>query len=72
MLERLALLPIVSIDWPTVKQAVYVEKRYGLSYWDSLVIAAAQRAGCAKVISEDMNPGQGYDGVVVQNPFSGL
>jgi predicted nucleic acid-binding protein len=72
LLERLALLPIVAIDWPTIKQAVGVQERYGLSYWDSLVIAAAQRAGCARVISEDMNAGQSYEGVVVQNPFKGL
>jgi predicted nucleic acid-binding protein len=72
LLERLVLLPVVSINWPTIKQAVSIQTRYGLSYWDSLVIAAAQRAGCAEVVSEDMNPGQGYDGVVVQNPFKGL
>lgn len=69
LLERLAILPVVSIDWPTVKQAVGIKQRYGVSYWDALVLASAQRSGCAKVISEDLNAGQSYGGVAVENPF---
>jgi len=72
LLQRLALLPVASIDWPTVQQAVAMQQRYDLSYWDALVLATAFRAGCAKVLSEDLNAGQGYDAVVVENPFDGL
>jgi predicted nucleic acid-binding protein len=72
VLERLAMLPVVAVDWPTVRQAVRIQQRYGLSYWDGLVLAAAQGAGCSKVVSEDLNPGQGYDGIVVENPFQRL
>jgi predicted nucleic acid-binding protein len=72
LLERLALLPVVSIDWPTVWQAVAMQQRHNVSYWDALVLASAQRAGCTKVLSEDLNAGQGYGGVVVENPFDGL
>ena len=40
-----------------------------LSFWDSLILAAAASAGCATVYSEDLNPGQSVLGVTVQNPL---
>jgi predicted nucleic acid-binding protein len=42
----------------------------GESYWDSLIIAAAELAGCTQIISEDLNDGQAYFGINVQNPFN--
>jgi len=45
-------------------------ERFGLSYWDAAIIAAARTSGCRTVYSEDFNPGQDYDGVRVTNPFS--
>ena len=33
-------------------------------------LAAAERAGCTRVYSEDLSDGQDYDGVTVLNPFS--
>jgi predicted nucleic acid-binding protein len=38
--------------------------------WDAAIIEAARAAGCRQVLSEDLNPGQDYDGVVVINPFA--
>ena len=43
--------------------------RYQLSYYDSLIIAAARLAGIGVVYSEDMSAGQDYSGVTVTNPF---
>jgi predicted nucleic acid-binding protein len=40
-----------------------------LSYWDALIVAAAQRAGCRILLSEDMQPGRDMAGVEVLNPF---
>ncbi len=37
---------------------------------DSLILAAAGRASCSMVYSEDLNPGQFYSGVEVRNPFA--
>jgi predicted nucleic acid-binding protein len=34
-----------------------------------MIIAAAERAGCARILSEDFNAGQEYFGVLVTNPF---
>ncbi len=46
-------------------------KRYQLSFWDSLIIAAAQKARATVLWSEDLNPGQNFDGVIVKNPLLG-
>jgi len=35
-----------------------------------MIVAAAERAGCSKIWSEDLNAGQEYFGVPVENPFA--
>lgn len=41
----------------------------GIAYRDALIVATAERAGCTQIFPEDLNPGQSYNGIVVQNPF---
>ena len=57
------------IDHATVESAWAVESRYGMHFWDSLVVAAAQHMGCRYLLSEDMGHEQHYGGVQVINPF---
>ncbi len=57
------------IDHQTVETAWGIEARFGLSYWDSLIVAAAAQAGCTHVLSEDMGHEQHYGAVQVINPF---
>jgi predicted nucleic acid-binding protein len=61
---------VVEIDRPLVERAIETHKRYGIAYWDALIIAAAERAGCVEVLSEDLNDGQRYLDIVVSNPFT--
>ena len=68
-IEQLAILPVVEVDLALVKQAISTCLEYHISYWDSLIIAAAERAGCTRILSEDLNPGQSYHGIAVVNPF---
>jgi predicted nucleic acid-binding protein len=42
---------------------------HALSHWDSLVVAAAARAGCACILTEDLDDGAVVDGVRVEDPF---
>jgi len=45
--------------------------RYQYSFYDSLILASAERHGCRVVLSEDMQSGQTLDsGVRIWNPFS--
>lgn len=57
------------IDLSTVETAWAIESRYGLHYWDSLVVAAAKHMGCRYILSEDMAHQQQYGEVTVINPF---
>jgi len=47
-----------------------LRKSYSLSYWDSLIVAAAIDAGCGTLFSEDMQHGQTIEGcLTIANPF---
>ncbi len=49
--------------------ALEIRKRYGLQFYDSLLIAAAEANGCDEILSEDLADGQVYCGVKAVNPF---
>ncbi len=51
------------------RKAVEVQARYGYSFYDALIIAAALEAGCARLLTEDMQHGQRIEGLVIVNPF---
>lgn len=59
-----------SIDHPTVETAWAVESRYGVNYWDALIVAAAQQQGCELLLSETLPHEQRYESVQVINPFT--
>lgn len=40
-----------------------------LSYWDALILTAAEHAGCRHILTEDLHHGAVLDGVTIQNPF---
>jgi len=54
----------------SVVEAIRLEERFTLSFWDALIIHAAQSAGVGTLYSEDLNHGQSYGPVKVLNPFS--
>ncbi len=60
---------VVDISADLVLRAIQMQSEFQLSYWDSLIVAAAQFASCTVLWSEDLNDGQKYGDVVVRNPF---
>jgi predicted nucleic acid-binding protein len=40
-----------------------------LSYWDALIVAAAERGGCDRLLTEDLQHGQRLGALTVVNPF---
>ena len=54
---------------PHVDLALELSARCQVGCQDALVVAAAHLAGCEVVYSGDLNDGQKYDGVRVENPF---
>lgn len=53
----------------SILEALELEARYQISFWDALVIQAAQTAGADVLYSEDLSDGQRYGSVKVENPF---
>jgi predicted nucleic acid-binding protein len=53
-----------------VLAALSLAERTQISPWDAAILEAARQAGCKRVFSEDLNPGQNYGGVMVENPFA--
>jgi len=66
----IAKLDVVGIDAPLVLAAVDTSRTAQISLWDALIIEAASRAGCERVLSEDLNAGQVIRGVRIENPFT--
>ncbi len=52
-----------------IERAWTIEEKYGLSFWDSLIVAAAAGARTTILLTEDLQEGADYDGIVVVNPF---
>lgn len=61
--------PIASLDATTFVRTLELAHRFQISNWDAAILAAAAQIGCQLVYSEDLNDGQDYDGVRVENPF---
>jgi predicted nucleic acid-binding protein len=53
-----------------LESAWSLEDRHKLSFWDALIVAAAQDCGCAYLLTEDLHPGQRLDAVMVVDPFA--
>jgi predicted nucleic acid-binding protein len=70
VVRLLEVLPVVAVDLRLVKAGIAAHQQWGVSYWDGLILAAADRAGCGRVLSEDLNAGQRYGSVLVENPFA--
>lgn len=60
---------VVDNDRALLTAAFDVQARWQLSYWDSLIVAAAQRSGAATLWSEDLSDGQRYGEVLVRDPL---
>jgi predicted nucleic acid-binding protein len=61
--------PVAAITVELMGASLRTAPRFHISLWDAAVIEAARVMGCGVVLSEDLNAGQDYDGVVVENPF---
>jgi predicted nucleic acid-binding protein len=53
----------------TILEASEIEERNHISFWDAMIVAAAQRAAAVRIFTEDLNHGQKIEGIVIQNPF---
>ena len=60
---------VVLNNGESILEALDIETRHHVSFWDALVIHAAHAAGAEILYTEDLSDGQRYGGVQVTNPF---
>lgn len=65
------LLPLWRIN-PTPRmyeRSLEIQRRYGFSFYDGMILAAALEGGCRRLLTEDRQNGQVIDGLTITNPF---
>jgi len=60
----------IDVTSTDVAAAFRIEDEAKISFWDALIVASATKAGAARLLSEDLNPGQTIAGVRIENPFT--
>ena len=63
--------PLLAVpsSFTLVSDAIRIQERYRLIWYDSLIVSAAQQGGCDILYSEDLQHGQQFGSVTVANPF---
>ncbi|MCI5218226.1 MAG: PIN domain-containing protein [Candidatus Electrothrix sp. LOE2] len=72
VLRQISLLEsfeVVLLKPVLIRRAIEIKSSYGISFWDSCIISAAEAAGCDSIYSEDLSSGQYYSGMKLINPF---
>jgi len=69
-LLRTLVEPPIPLTLDIHETAISHARRYGFAFYDALIIAAANRAGCSTVYSEDLHHGQTILGLTIRNPFA--
>ena len=60
----------IPVDLTVVERAWLLQRDHLLSWWDALVVAAAQTCECRVLLTEDLQDGQVFDAVRVVSPFA--
>jgi predicted nucleic acid-binding protein len=60
---------VVVNDGTAIREALDFEERYGISFWDALIVQAANTVGASILYTEDLSDGQHYGSVRVENPL---
>lgn len=58
------------VDENLLRLARDVERRFRISWWDSMIVAAAQLQDCALLLTEDLQDGMDFGSVTVRSPFT--
>ena len=61
---------VVQVTPAIIRAGLDLHQTRSVSFYDAIVLASAQTAGCSVLLSDDLNAGELVDGVRVVNPFS--
>lgn len=68
--EAIARFPVVDTDRDLILGALALAESAEISIFDAAIVCAARRADCDVLWTEDLNAGQRFDNVVVEDPFA--
>jgi predicted nucleic acid-binding protein len=69
LMDEYRFFPTVPTDYPLIVSAVELSLRYGMSYWDGAIVAAAEALEAPILYTEDLGHLQRYGSVRAVNPF---
>jgi len=67
--DLLVAVAVVPVSIETHRLGLAIAERHRLHIYDSMIVAAAQLAGCTTLYSEDVHDGLVIDGLKIVNPF---
>jgi len=70
LVESWLRFEVVETDVALMRNALATAERWQVSYWDAAIIEAARASGCAVLLSEDLQTGMDFAGVMVEDPFA--
>jgi predicted nucleic acid-binding protein len=70
IIEDLLTWDVVMTDGEAVLAAIDLQISAKISFWDALVVAAAEKGGAEVLLSEDLSDGRKFGDLVVRNPFA--
>ena len=70
VLDRYASWVVHRIEPADILEASVLEKRHRLTFWDSLIVISAARAGAGVLATEDLQHGRSLAGITVVDPFA--
>lgn len=60
---------IVQVTPAIIRAGLDLHQTRSVSFYDAIILASAQTAGCSELFSEDLNTGEMIGGVRIINPF---
>ncbi len=62
VLDALGPIKLISTDGDVIRRVVEAREKYGVHFYDGMILATAERGGCTRIWSEDMSSGQSISG----------
>jgi len=70
LIESWLRFRVVETTVQLVLDALSTARRWQISYWDAAIVEAARSGGCSTLLTEDLQTGMNFAGVVIENPFA--
>ncbi len=69
IIQNYSKLDVVIVDPSLILNGISIKRKYKISFWDALIVAASRRAGCKILFTEDLSHGMKIEGIEIVNPF---